>query len=157
MNWVMVAGNLGSDAEERFTPSGKKVVSFRIASRTRKGGKDETIWWRVTIWGDRFDKMVPYLKKGTGLMVMGELEKPELWTDREGNQQISLNITAESLRFNPFGKGSGEGGQQQEGQGAGAASGNRSMAYGSAPQGSPFGSGSGQVAVSEGPDDEIPF
>jgi single-strand DNA-binding protein len=147
VNWIMVAGHLGNDAEERFTPAGKKVVSFRIASKTRRGGKDETIWWRVTIWGDRFDKMVPYLKKGSAVMVMGELGKPELYTDKEGQQQISLNITAESVRVSPFGKGGAEGGQQggQESYGGAA----RSMAYGAAPQPA--------MAVADGADDEIPF
>ncbi len=113
MSWIYVAGHLGSDAEERFTPGGQKVISFRIAVRTRKKGQDDTIWYRVSVWGDRFDKMVPYLKKGSPLMVSGELQKPEVYTDRNGQPQISLDITAESLKFSPFGRGSQEGQQQQ--------------------------------------------
>ena len=37
-------------------------------------------------------------------MVMGELSKPEIFNDKEGRPQISLNITAQSLSFSPFGK-----------------------------------------------------
>lgn len=105
MNLLTIAGHLGTDAETRITPSGQKVTSFRVATHSRRGGKDETIWYRVTIWGDRFDKMMPYLKKGTSIIVIGELGKPEIYTDRDGNPQVSLDITAESLRFSPFGKG----------------------------------------------------
>ena len=104
MNFVFVAGHLGADAEERFTANGKRVVSLRLASRIRQGGKDDTIWWRVNIWSDRFDKMIPYLRKGSALIVVGELGKPETYVDKEGNTRVSLTISAESIKFSPFGK-----------------------------------------------------
>lgn len=104
MNLIEIAGYLGSDAEERFTPNGKKVISFRMATRTRQGGKDETIWWKVNIWGDRFDKMVPYLRKGTAIIVLGEMNKPETYVDKEGKTQVVLTVNAEIVKFSPFGK-----------------------------------------------------
>ncbi|MGK5593784.1 MAG: single-stranded DNA-binding protein [Parachlamydiaceae bacterium] len=104
MNFIFIAGHLGADPEIRFTPSGQKVISLRIAVNVRKGGKEETIWYRVTIWGDRFDKMLPYLKKGSGVLVSGELGKPEIYTDREGKPQVALEVTAENIRFSPFGR-----------------------------------------------------
>ena len=66
MNQINIAGHLGADPEVRFTSSGQKVTTLRVATRVRRGAKDkdETIWWRVTVWGEQFDKMVPYLKKG---------------------------------------------------------------------------------------------
>ena len=114
MNYIVVAGHLGKDAETRFTPDGKKVVSFSIAQRTYKAGKDDTIWYRVTSWGDRLDKMLPYLTKGAAVMVTGELGKPEMYTDKSGVQQISsLEIRAETVRFSPFGKPNQQGEHQQ--------------------------------------------
>jgi len=107
MNFVFVAGRLGSDPETRFTPSGQKVINFRFACSSKKGGKEDTIWWRVTVWGDQFDKMLPYLKKGTALMIQGELHKPQVYNDREGKPQTSLEITATNLSFSPFGKSDG--------------------------------------------------
>lgn len=104
MNFILIAGNLGDDPEERFTPGGQKVVSMRIAVRSRKKGEETTTWFRVTIWGDRFDKMLPYLKKGSAIIVGGELHKPEIYTDREGKPQVSLEVTVETLRFSPFGR-----------------------------------------------------
>ena len=105
MNIIHIAGHLGADPEVRFTSSGQKVTTLRLAAKTRKGGKDDTIWWRVTIWGDQFDKMMPYLKKGSPVMVIGELVKPEIFTDRDGNPQISMNMTASQIMFSPFGRG----------------------------------------------------
>lgn len=115
---VQIAGRLGKDAETRFTPSGQKVTTMTIATNVRKGGKEETVWWRVTIWGDRFDKLMPYFKKGTGLIVVGEMGKPEIWTDKEGRPQVSLEITAEIIRFSPFGnpEKTGQEGQQTQQQ-----------------------------------------
>jgi single-strand DNA-binding protein len=109
MNFINIAGHLGADPETRFTSSGKKVTTLRVATRTRKGGNDDTIWWRVTIWGDQFDKLLSYLKKGSAIVVFGEVQKPEIFTDREGKPQISLEITASLIQFSPFGKSEKDG------------------------------------------------
>lgn len=113
MNLIHIAGHLGADPETRFTQSGKKVTTLRVAVRTRRGQNDDTIWYRVTIWGDQFDKMMPYLKKGSAVMVVGELHKPEIFNDREGKPQVSLELTAIHVQFSPFGKSTGSGSQQQ--------------------------------------------
>jgi single-strand DNA-binding protein len=110
MNIIHLAGHLGDDPEERFTPSGQKVINLRVAVHSRRRGEDTTTWYRVTIWGDRFDKMLPYLKKGSAVIVIGDLHKPEVYTDREGKAQVSLEVTAEAIRFSPFGRS--ERGQQ---------------------------------------------
>jgi single-strand DNA-binding protein len=102
MNHATIAGHLGSDPETRFTSGGQKVTSFRVGCRSRK---DETIWWRVTVWGEQYDKMFPYLKKGSPVVVQGEINKPEIYTDKEGKPQISMGINATHLGFSPFGKG----------------------------------------------------
>lgn len=104
MNIVHIAGHLGADPEVRFTSSGQKVTTLRVAARARKGKTDETIWWRVTLWGEQYDKMVSFLKKGSSVMVVGELAKPEIFNDREGKPQIAMNVTAMNIQFSPFGK-----------------------------------------------------
>lgn len=104
MNHVHIAGHLGADPEVRFTSGGQKVTVFRVACNNRRGGKEETTWWKVTVWGEQFDKMIAYLKKGSPVMAFGELSKPEIYTDKEGKPQISLNLTASSLQFSPFGR-----------------------------------------------------
>jgi len=134
MNLLQIAGHLGADAEERFTSTGKRVITLRVAAKARQGGKDETNWWRVTIWGDRFDKMLPYLKKGSGVIVVGEMSKPETYVDKNGETQISLNMTAEMIKFSPFGRTDRpEGGGQQQPAYASAGAPQESVSYGSGP------------------------
>lgn len=111
---VHIAGHIGKDPETRFTPSGQKVTTFSVATNQRKGKEDVTVWVRVTVWGDRFDKMLTYLKKGTGVIVTGRMNPPSSYTDKEGRTQISLEVTAEMIEFSPFGKDrQGEGQSQQ--------------------------------------------
>jgi single-strand DNA-binding protein len=148
MNHMTMAGHLGSDPEVRFTSSGQKVTTLRVAAKVRKGGKDDTIWWKVTVWGEQFDKMMGYLKKGSPIMVMGELSKPEIFTDREGKPQASMNITATNLMFSPFGKSDSSG---SSGQSYSSESKESEMAFAPS-QEAAF--GEADVAFS---DDEIPF
>lgn len=106
---VHLAGNLGRDPETRFTPGGQKVTTLTLAVNQRKGKEDHTTWVRVTIWGDRFDKMISYLKKGSPVIVVGRMSPPTSYVDKEGKTQISLEVTAELLEFSPFGKGGEKG------------------------------------------------
>ncbi len=122
MNKLTIAGHLGSDPETRHTTGGQKVTSFNVAVNVRRQAKDETIWYRITVWGDRFDKMIAYLKKGSGVIVTGDLY-PSIWQDKSRGDQARLNLelTADSIQFSPFGRTGGD----KEGQPAGAAQGAR--------------------------------
>ncbi len=160
MNKIFIAGHLGADPETRFTANGQKVTTFRMATNSRRGGKDVTLWWRVTVWGDRMDKLISYLKKGSGVMVWGALYA-EIYTDREGRPQISLEVTAESIEFSPFGRGGDRegggsgGGQQQQQQGQAS----QDHSFGEQTFGAPAGASHGQAQQAfKGHDDEqIPF
>ncbi len=114
MNFIHIAGHLGTDPETRFTQTGKKVTTLRVATKSRKAGQDVTIWWRVTIWEEQFKNMMPFLKKGSAVIVVGEMQKPEIYTDREGKPQVSLELTAVSLQFSPFGKPGGSQGNDEQ-------------------------------------------
>jgi single-strand DNA-binding protein len=149
MNYTTIAGHLGSDPETRFTPNGRKVTSLRVACKSRKGGKDETMWWRVTIWGETFDKILPYFKKGSPIVVNGEMMPVEIYQNKDGVTQTSLSITAHNISFSPFGKGKSEDGGGQRSAPAYA------QAGAPAAQAPSFGPESG--APSELSDEEMPF
>lgn len=168
MNKITIAGHLGADPETRFTSTGKKVTTLRVAARTRRGNADDTIWWRVTIWGDQFEKMLPHFKKGSPIIVYGEIHKPEIFNDREGKPQVSLEITAVDIQFSPFGKPDRpEGapaqqstpfGVQQPGEGLSApqqqsAPNNPYMSY----SGAPAPGAKGPQPQGQTYDDEVPF
>lgn len=102
MNLLHIMGYLGADPEMRYTPGGQKVTTLRVATKVRKGGQEETIWWRVTVWGDQFDKMLTYFKKGKAIYIVAEMNKLEIYQDKSGQPQISYEATARSLHFPPF-------------------------------------------------------
>lgn len=104
MNIIEIFGHLGADPESRVTPNGQKLTVLRVATNSRRSGKDTTIWYRVLLWGDDFDKMLPHFKKGSAIIVVGEMLPPETYVDREGRTQVSLSVSAEFLRFSPFGR-----------------------------------------------------
>ena len=114
MNHMTIMGHLGADPEVRFTSGGQKVTTLRVAANQKRGGKEETFWWRVTIWGEQFDKIMPYFKKGSAIVVNGEMLKPEIYNNKEGQPQISLNLVAHNISFPPFGRGEKQEGQQQQ-------------------------------------------
>ena len=146
MNQLIIAGHLGADPEVRFTSSGQKVTTLRVAARVRK---DDTIWWKVTVWGEQFDKMIPFFKKGSSIIVFGELSKPEIFTDREGKPQVSMNVTASNLLFSPFGKSESQSSHSQ----AAPASYDTELAYAATTE-----STSGQAKMDlPFSDDDMPF
>jgi len=160
MNQLQILGHLGADPEVRFTSSGQKVTTLRIAENQRRGGKDETLWWRATIWGEQFDKMISYLKKGSAVIVTGEMSKPEIYNNREGQPQISLNMTAYHIAFSPFGKGDKAQQQEQQpayaGQAAASSGAQNSGGMPAFDQGQ-MSQGQGKDAFQDSSDDEIPF
>ena len=103
MNTITLCGRLGRDAESKIFDSGQRVLNLTLATNIRKDGKEETLWWRVSIWGDRFKHMYPYLKKGSALIVLGTMHYPRIYQDQDGVNQFSLEVTAHNIWFSPFG------------------------------------------------------
>jgi single-strand DNA-binding protein len=100
----MLIGNLGNLPEQRFTPGGIAVTSFSLAvNRTwndHEGNrKDKTTWFRVTLWKKQAEIAAQYLTKGSKVMIIGEVEEARPYTDRDGNQRASIEVTAQVLKF----------------------------------------------------------
>ena len=98
-----IVGNLGSDPEMRYAPSGDPVTSFSVATSkqwTKDGQKQEkTVWWRVSVWGAQAEACSKYLAKGRQVMVVGEVEEPRVFTDKQGNARAALEIRAGQVKF----------------------------------------------------------
>ena len=105
MQTVIISGNLGRDPELRYAPSGTAVAAFSMATTERKKNDkgeyaDETIWWRITAWGNTAEFVAKHMKKGARLLVQGkvtpdpETGAPRIWTDKEGKARASYEITA---------------------------------------------------------------
>lgn len=76
---ITLTGNLGNDAELRFSPNGKAILEFSVGDTPRRLNPQtnqwedagETTWWRVTEWGDKAESLVDALRKGTKVLVTG--------------------------------------------------------------------------------------
>jgi single-strand DNA-binding protein len=98
-----VIGNLGTDPELRYSPSGAPSLRVNVASnyraRTTEGEwEDRTEWVRVIIFGERAESLAQYLKKGMRVFVDGRLEARP-WTDRENRVRAGLEIVASDIEF----------------------------------------------------------
>jgi len=99
---VMIIGNLGSDPEMRYTPNGKAVTQFNVAvnqsTKNQQTGEwvEETDWFRVTIWGDRAERMAENLRKGNKVFVEGRFRTRQ-FEGRDGQTRTALEITDDSI------------------------------------------------------------
>ncbi len=102
---LQIIGHLGRDPEMRYTPSGQPVTDFSVAtSRNWIGGdgqrREETTWFKVTVWGKQAETCNQYLSKGRLVMCEGRLASQiNIWTDREGNARAGYEMTANVVQF----------------------------------------------------------
>jgi single-strand DNA-binding protein len=103
LNKIMVIGNLGSDPEMRYTPSGVPVTTFRIATSrkftTRDGeSREETEWFRVVAWNRLAELCNQYVTKGMRVYAEGRL-KSDTWTGQDGQTRFTNEINANVVLF----------------------------------------------------------
>lgn len=103
LNKVMLIGNVGSDPEMRYTPNGKAVTSFRMATNYRYVGsdgerKEETEWFRVSVWGKQAESCNQFLSKGRRVYVEGRLHSRN-WEGQDKQMRTSLEVSANRVIF----------------------------------------------------------
>lgn len=101
---VVLIGNLGSDPEMRYTPTGVPVTNFSLAVNRRWTSQDgqpqeKTNWFQVTTWRRQAELVNQYLAKGRRIMISGEIDGARPWMDRDGNQRATIEITARDIKF----------------------------------------------------------
>ena len=107
---IIIVGNLGRDPEMRYSPSGQAVTNFSLASnRTYKGNDGqqvkETIWFRISVWGNQAEACNQYLTKGSKVLVEGRLNpdsdngSPRVFQRKDGSWGSSYEVTAQTVRF----------------------------------------------------------
>lgn len=89
MNSITIAGQLGKDAETRYSNDGKAITSFSVADS--QFGDKPTIWWNCAIFGERGDKLAPYLKKGQAVTVIGAVTERE-YTNKDGQKVKTFDV-----------------------------------------------------------------
>jgi len=107
MNVLNAIGNVGKDAEIRFTPNGDAVAQFSFALTSGYGDKAITTWLNCNVWGKRAETLAPMLLKGTRIGITGELTNRP-YQDKSGNEKYSLEVRISDVYFAWLGKKDGE-------------------------------------------------
>lgn len=93
MKSIVIAGNIGKDAQTRTTQGGDKVTSWTVAVEDRQGQDKRTIWFDCNLWGARGEKLAEYLTKGGKVSVSGDLSTRE----HEGKTYLSVRADQVTL------------------------------------------------------------
>src|SRR6267378_4429394 len=101
VNKVILVGNLGRDAELRYTPGGAAVATINMATTevwNDKAGQrqEKTEWHRVVLWGKQAESLAEYLTKGKQIYVEGRLQTRQ-WDDKDGNKRYTTEIKADRI------------------------------------------------------------
>jgi single-strand DNA-binding protein len=121
VNKVILVGNLGRDAEVRYTPGGAAVSKFSIATtevwNDKSGQRQErTEWHTIDLWGKQAESLSEYLLKGKQVYIEGRLQTDE-YTDKEGIKRKSTKVRCDKLVL--LGGGGGRGGSVDRGSSSG--------------------------------------
>ncbi len=111
-NRVILVGNLTSDPELRYIPSGTAVTELRMAINDRRktaSGEwvEETTFVDVTLWGRTAEVATEYLNKGSNVLIEGRL-KLDTW-EKDGKKNYKLRVVGDKMQM-LGGKGGGGGG-----------------------------------------------
>ncbi len=90
---------LGRDAELRSTPNGKQVCGFAGAYDIGFGDKKRAQWIDCSLWGDRAEKVVNHLTKGTQIVICGDDLETEQYQKGDGTQGFKLKCRVVSFDF----------------------------------------------------------
>jgi single-strand DNA-binding protein len=100
VNKVILIGNLGRDAETKFTPGGTAVTKFSVATSRRwkdkQSGewKEETDWTNIVLW--QAENLANYLTKGKQVYVEGRIHTRS-YDDKDGKKVYSTEVIAEEV------------------------------------------------------------
>ncbi len=103
VNKAILVGRLGKDPELRYTPNGRAVASFPLATDRRWKSQDgqpqsETTWHNVVAWGRQAEVIKEYMSKGRQLFVEGRISNRS-YEDKDGNKRWISEVVVENFTF----------------------------------------------------------
>ena len=92
MNKLIIKGNLTKDIDVKTTSNGTLVGEFTVANNERVGENEVTTFIKCVMFGERVEKICPYLLKGAKVLVDGRLEVKTVVNDQLYNTYVSLYV-----------------------------------------------------------------
>ena len=104
INKVILVGNLGSDPEVKYMPSGGAVTNLNLATTDSWKDKntgdrvDKTEWHRIVFFNRLAEIAGEYLKKGSQVYVEGAL-RTRKWQDNNGQDRYTTEIVGSEMQM----------------------------------------------------------
>jgi len=103
VNKVILIGRLGKDPELKYTPGGRAVCNFSLATDRRWTGQDgqkdkSTTWHNIVAWAKQAEVMKEYLQKGKEVYIEGRIDNRS-YEDKDGNKRYISEVVVERFQF----------------------------------------------------------
>src|SRR4029077_5415366 len=99
---IVIIGNVGRDPELRMTPNGRPVCEFSVAVNRVTGKaedrQEQTDRYRGGCWSTLAERAEQMITKGRLVYIEGRFT-PRTYTDREGKERLSLDISASDFQM----------------------------------------------------------
>lgn len=92
-------GRLGKNPEMKYTPKGTAVTNLNLAVTTGYGDKKKTIWVNVSSFGQQAEFVNQWLKKGSHVMITGEIVDVRGYEKKDGTVGVSLDVKMLTVDF----------------------------------------------------------
>lgn len=122
INKVILVGNLGKDPETRYTPAGRAITNFTIATseswKDKQTGEpqEKTEWHRVVMFGRIAEIAAEYLRKGSQVYIEGKLQTRK-WQDQSGQDRYTTEVVGNDMQMLGGRQGAGAPAMSEGGQG----------------------------------------
>jgi single-strand DNA-binding protein len=102
LNQVELIGNVTNDINLKYTPNGRAVGNFSIATNRRYKNQttdqwqDEASFHNIVVWGNDAEGMSQRAKKGTRVFIQGRLQTRS-WDDQDGKKNYRTEVVADKI------------------------------------------------------------
>lgn len=108
MRTLIVSGYLGRDAEVNTTPKGNKVLKVVIASNEfgdpkKADGTNNPLWINISSFKEGEIRNAQYFKKGSNVIIIGDLKVPTIYTNKNNEAMVNLEMANCEIKFNNTG------------------------------------------------------
>lgn len=100
MNAIILMGRLTRDPMVSYTDTGMTIARFSIAvdRKYKRDGESAADFFNVVSFGKQAEFVERYLKKGTKIVLVGELHNNN-YTNRQGEKVYSNEIITNTIEF----------------------------------------------------------
>lgn len=102
MNYQIICGNLGADAELK-NENGSEFIKFNVADtrrwKTQEGLEKEETSWVSCIMNGRQENLMPYLKKGTKVLCFGQCSTRVYSSEKLRRMVAGMNLRVDRLEL----------------------------------------------------------